>query len=187
MSELAIRYVPGMPWKLVDGVRVPDIDAIRACPFPTPYTVGQFGARPTVACPPDSSETSQEYLEECDINVLMARYQRGIPLPILNTPASYGDVSDVPDYMEALNIVIQAQHDFADLPAKLRERFNHDPGQLLAFLADTANRDEAIKLGLVNAPPAPTSASAPPEAQPNDPTKNPASQRSAAAVGGQGA
>lgn len=187
MAELAIRYVPGMPWKLVDGVRVPDLDAIRACPFPTPYTHSQFGARPTLSCPPDTSETSQEFVEECDINVIMRRYQRTGQLPNLNLGASYGDVSDVPDYMEALNVVIQAQHDFAELPSRLRERFNNDPGQLLAFLADTANRDEAIKLGLVNAPPAPTSASASPQAQPNDSNEKPSPQRPAAAVGGQGA
>lgn len=173
---MTIRYVPGMPWKLIDGVRVPDLDAIRACPFPTPYTHSQFGARPTLACDPDSSETSQEFLAECDINTIMRRYARTGQLPNVNMNPAYADVSDLPDYLDALNIVIEAQHNFAELPAKLRERFNHDPGQLLAFLADKANLDEAVQLGLVNAPPAPapTSASAPPQAQTNDSTNKPA-------------
>lgn len=71
-----IKYVPGMPWRLVDGVRLPDLEAIRACPFPTPYTASQFGARPTLNCDPDSSETQQEFKDECDINIIMRRCSR---------------------------------------------------------------------------------------------------------------
>lgn len=173
MSD-SIRYVPGMPWKLVDGVRVPDVDAIRACPFPTPYTASQFGARPTVRCAPDSSETSQEFKDECDINTIMRRFQRTGQLPQLSIAARYGDFSEVPDYMEAYRVVIQAQEDFSGLPSTLRERFHNNPGELLAFLADTANRDEAIKLGLINQPTA--TAAAPPAAQApqNDSTNKPA-------------
>lgn len=172
-DENRIRYVPGMPWRLVDGVRLPDLDAIRACPFPTPYTASQLGARPVLACPPDSSETSQEFKDECDINIIMKRYAKTGRLPTLGGPGVYGDFSEVGDYLEAYNFVAHAQEVFSDLPANLRERFRHDPGQLLAFVNDANNRDEAIKLGLI----APTTAPASPpanEANQNDQTNKPA-------------
>jgi phage internal scaffolding protein len=64
-----------------------------------------------------------------------------------------GDFVDVPDFQTALNLVISAQDEFMKVPADVRARFNNDPGELMAFLEDDKNRDEAIKLGLVNAPP----------------------------------
>jgi len=38
------------------------------------------------------------------------------------------------------------------LPADLRARFDNDPAQLIQFLENSDNKDEAIKLGLVNKP-----------------------------------
>lgn len=173
-----IRYIPGMPWRLVDGVRLPDLDAIRACPFPTPYTFSQFGARPRLNC--GETLTQQEFKDECDINVIMRRYARSGQLPQLNLQGVYGDFSEVPDYMEALNTVLHAQESFSDLPSELRERFNHNPGALLQFLGNPSNREEAIKLGLVNAPsatpPAPPQRSDPPT---NDPTNAPGAKQPA--------
>ena len=51
-----------------------------------------------------------------------------------------------------MNIIIQAQDQFASLPANIRDRFANSPEKYLAFLADSANKEEAVKLGLVNAP-----------------------------------
>lgn len=147
-----LKYVPGMPWKLEDGVRVPDMDAIRSCPFPTPYTVSQLGARPKLRCTPESSRTQQEFADECDINVIMRRYGRTGQLPNLNLQGVYGDFAEIPDYMEALNTVLKAQADFAELPATVRERFQHNPGAMLQFLSDPKNREEAIKIGLIDNP-----------------------------------
>ncbi|UOK21014.1 internal scaffolding protein [Chifec microvirus UA13_19] len=151
---MTLKYVPGMPWKLdEDGIRVPDEEAIRACPFPSPYTMSQLGARPRVRCDPDSSLTQQEFKDECDINTIMRRYVHTGRMPALLTNAQYGDFSEVPEYMEALNQVLNAQHLFGKLPSNLRDRFGHDPGKLLQFLSDKNNKDEAIALGLIPTPP----------------------------------
>ena len=64
----------------------------------------------------------------------------------------YLDVSALPDYQSALNIVQEAQASFDALPSTVRERFSNNPGSLISFLADPSNRDEAIKLGLVDVP-----------------------------------
>jgi phage internal scaffolding protein len=50
---------------------------------------------------------------------------------------------------------MDAQYQFDQLPALIRDRFHNDPQEMLAFLNDPNNYDEAIKLGLVNPPPAP--------------------------------
>ena len=52
-------------------------------------------------------------------------------------------------------MVNQARDLFMSLDAEVRKRFGNDPAQLLDFLADNKNYDEAKKLGLVDvkAPP----------------------------------
>lgn len=158
---MSIRYVPGMPWKLdPEGNRVPDLDAIRACPFVTPYTHSQFHPRPRLKCDPDSSLTQQEFTDECDINIIMRRYAQTGRLPGPLLPPQYGDFGDMGDYFESLQFIQQAQEDFLTLPSTIRERFNNDPGALLQFLHDPRNREEAVTLGLVAAA-APPGASAP--------------------------
>lgn len=102
----------------------------------------------------EPSMTIQAAAAETDINVMMARYQRTgsfhgstqVPSVLPN----YGDFSVLPDYQEALSIVMQAQDTFAALPASVRDRFGNDPTKMLNFLADDNNREEALKLGLIS-------------------------------------
>lgn len=99
------------------------------------------------------SLTRQADKDDCDINVMMARYQStGVEPRVNPRAAQWGDFADVPTYQEALNVVRQADEDFALLPAEVRERFGNDPSGMLRFLSDEENRAEAIKLGLVNPP-----------------------------------
>jgi phage internal scaffolding protein len=65
----------------------------------------------------------------------------------------YGDFSGVTDYHSALNKINATMDDFMALPAQLRVRFGHDPVQLLEFLENDQNRDEAIQLGLIDGQP----------------------------------
>lgn len=108
---------------------------------------------------PGTSLTRQEFAAESDINRLVARYQEtgNFYDPVVAVKASarkpmFGDFTNVPDYQTALNTVIEAQDLFSRLPSKLRDRFQNDPQQLLAFLQDEANREEAISLGLISKP-----------------------------------
>lgn len=107
---------------------------------------------PSLACK-DASLTRQEYVRECDLNDIMRRYAAGLaPLPVGSREPMYGDFSAVPDYQGALQIVIDAQSRFSELPSDLRKRFANDPAQLMEFLSDESNRDEAVRLGLLPAP-----------------------------------
>lgn len=74
---------------------------------------------------------------------------------------TFTDISDAPTFAEALNVVARATALFDELPSKVRDRFANDPRKLLAFLDDPENKDEAIKLGLVNAPKPPPEPPAP--------------------------
>ena len=104
----------------------------------------------------EPSMTIQSAADETDINVMIARYQKtGSFHGSTNMPTvrpDFGDFVAVPDYQNAMNILIQAQDQFAALPAQIRDRFANSPENYLAFLSDSSNKEEAIKLGLVNAP-----------------------------------
>lgn len=85
---------------------------------------------------------------ETDINVIMERFNRSGKLPAINQrQPRYGDARGV-DYATALIVVKDAQEAFMKLPASTRKRFDNDPQEFEAFLADPSNDPEAIKLGL---------------------------------------
>lgn len=96
------------------------------------------------------SRTKQAFQAECDINNVMARFEKGGLLDHVNRfRGVYGDFFDAEDYHTACNKVIAANEAFMALPAKVRQRFQNDPQQLLFFLEDPANRAEAEQLGLL--------------------------------------
>lgn len=89
----------------------------------------------------DDGKTRQEFAEEADINILMDRYkQTGIP-PALNADGSrlYLDVSDVPDFMTAHQIVIDANNAFMALNADARAEFQNDPAKFMEFVSQGKN------------------------------------------------
>lgn len=123
----------------------------------------------------EPSMTQQHFKDECDINNILRRHENGLPVThIMSSQGQYGDFSAIPEYQDSLNLVNDAQTAFMALPSHVRARFGHDPSQLIAFVSDKANREEAIKLGLVPAPAVSTSNEAPPKGDPkaDAPVKN---------------
>ena len=99
-----------------------------------------------------ASMTQAQFQDECDINKIMDRYMRtGCLSDPLNRmrPGTYGDFTEMGDYMENMNKIIQAREMFEALPAKVRERFGNNPGAMIDFVMDPANQKEAIDLGLL--------------------------------------
>lgn len=109
--------------------------------------------RVSLVCPEQPyGRTKQSFKDECDINTILSKFQRTGLLEFVNErQPQYGDVSSI-DFTEAMNIVVQANEMFADLPAIWRKRFNNDPVELLDFVNNPANRAEAITLGLIALP-----------------------------------
>lgn len=98
----------------------------------------------------DKGVTKQSDMKDCDINAIFKRYERTGQLPdMIVKNGSYGDYSAVPDYQEALNIVIHAKTQFEALDAGVRSRFDNDPAKFLAFATDNKNYDEMERMGLL--------------------------------------
>lgn len=92
----------------------------------------------------------QEFKDECDINWLMARMApEAIMESFRQRQGTYGDFSDVIDYMDAKNEVVKAESAFDSLPAKLRKMFDNNVSKFLEYVTDPSNTEEAIQLGLL--------------------------------------
>nr|AVQ10281.1 minor capsid protein [Gokushovirinae environmental samples] len=124
---------------------------------PYNYDVNQASDDSGIECK-DPSLAQQQFAEESDINYIANRYGLTGEMPqVLSLPA-YSDFEGIFDFQTAQNQVVIAKQQFMQLPAKLRTRFNNDPQQLMAFMDDPNNLEEARFLGLVKPPePAPQS------------------------------
>ena len=110
------------------------------------YTI--FNTPPRFSSPHGGvSLAAQEYKDESDINVILKRYASG-DSSVVRSSGVFADVSQMGDFQTQLDIVRRATEDFSALPADIRSRFGNDPAALFAFLSDSSNDDEAIKLGL---------------------------------------
>lgn len=101
----------------------------------------------------EPSLTRQEFKNECDINMIMKKFRKIHGVEFLKkyngvVGGQFGDFSDVPDYRTARDQVMRMEEVFMALPAKVRSRFNNDPAELLDFVDNPANLEEARALGL---------------------------------------
>jgi len=106
--------------------------------------------RVTVDFTGEQSRTKQAFKEECDINNIVKKYQKTQAITHTNSiQGQYGDFSNVNDYHDALNSVMAANDRFMALPSSIRARFSNDPAELIKFVSNESNYDEAIQLGLI--------------------------------------
>lgn len=97
--------------------------------------------------------TQQQFRDECDINKIIKSYeQTGAFTHVTSKVGQYADFSNIKSYHEMVDQVLYAQEAFMTLPAPVRARFRNDPGELLQFIQDPSNRDEAATLGLIEKP-----------------------------------
>lgn len=94
------------------------------------------------------SRTKQSFKMECDINHIMAKYQKtGAITHFTKHSPQYGIATGM-QFQDAMNLVCEAQEMFNDLPSSIRSRFGNDPAAFLDFVQDEGNADEMVKLGL---------------------------------------
>lgn len=129
----------------------------------------------------DESRTDQSFREECDINTIVRNFGVTGNLPEqVRTPLE-GDFTTVTDYQTALNMVIEADAAFAQMPSAVRERFGNDAARFVAFASDPANLEECGKLGLAEPrkrPPEPLAVRIT-EPTPNNPSNPPKGSQNA--------
>lgn len=100
----------------------------------------------------DPVRTQQHFAEEVNINNIMDRALSTGMAPINQQSPLFGDFSEITSYGEAVERILQANEDFMALPPKIRDRFQNSPEAFMSFISDASNRDEAIRLGLLEVP-----------------------------------
>lgn len=98
------------------------------------------------------SITQQHFKERCDVNYILAKFAKDgalDPNDLSKKMPHYGDYSQV-NYLAALEVVTRAKADFDILPSSIRAMFSNDVSQMLDFIADPANAEEAVRLGILN-------------------------------------
>lgn len=100
---------------------------------------------------PEDSRVQQSEAAACDINKIMSRWQKtGVLEHVRQTEGTFGDFDIGGSYQDACNRVLDAEAQFLELPAGLRNQFNNDPAELLDYLAKPENQEEARAMGLLH-------------------------------------
>jgi phage internal scaffolding protein len=101
------------------------------------------------------SLTRQEFAEECDINTIMAQYERtGVINHVARSDPMYLDYTSVPrDLQSAMNFMRDASSEFMRLPAHVRKEFDNDPSRFVAFAEDPKNVEKMRSWDLAKRPP----------------------------------
>lgn len=108
----------------------------------------------SIDCSSDG-RTRQEFAAECDINVLLDRYEKtGVLTHYSRVEPVYMDLSNgVPDLATALAYLEHAQESFMQLNASARREFDNDPVKFVDFASRPENIERMREWGL--APPLP--------------------------------
>lgn len=129
-----------------------------------PKVRNYFSRERVVKLTAGESRTQQHFKRECDINNIMAKYQKtGLITHYKEHGPRYGDFIGFQDYQTSMNQILDANEAFESLPATVRKRFQNDPSRFLEFIQDADNVDEMIEMGLAERRPMP------PDAQPRPP------------------
>lgn len=107
----------------------------------------------------EPTRTDQTQKAQCDIKNIMTKYGGMKNIPPLQG-GFQGDFTNIPSYQSALHAIRDANDSFAALPSNVRKKFQNDPAEMISFLEDPTNNEEAYKLGLKIKPttPQPTEA-----------------------------
>lgn len=119
---------------------------------PYNYDVDAASVESGVDCSEAEDMTQQQFKEECDINEITRRFGLGAEMPKGIKVPTYGDFTGIESYHDACNAIAEAGESFDSLPALVRDRFRNDPGAFVDFVLDEKNKDEAVRLGLIQAP-----------------------------------
>lgn len=97
--------------------------------------------------------TEQSHRNKCSIETIIRQYDKtGLITHVNNAIGNYGDYTEVNEYQESLNLVMEAEDAFKELPSNIRKKFNFDPGEFFEFATNPENKEELIDLGLADAP-----------------------------------
>lgn len=114
-----------------------------------------FGEKEKVKADCSGESVVQQHMkDQCDINLIMKRWQKTGVLDHVKASGGRFIDCDGQTFVDACNLVIEAENRFMELPARVRKRFNNDPAQFIEFMDSPSPDDmqEAYELGLVEEP-----------------------------------
>lgn len=79
------------------------------------------------------TKVQQHYADEVDINTIVRRFGISQAAPLGIPGGLFGDFTGITDFADAVDRVERAELAFMELPADIRDRFDNDPGKLIAF------------------------------------------------------
>lgn len=124
---------------------------LRYGPMPNLYSAfNPFADRAPTEVGDEPSKTRQEFLDECDINGIMARYEKaGGQFPFAERAPMYLDLTVMPsDLMSAMDTMLKADEAFMTLPAHVRKEFDNDTMRFVEFASDAKNLARMKEWGL---------------------------------------
>ncbi len=87
----------------------------------------------------NDGRTKQCHADECDINKIMARFDKtGTISHLAKHEGSYADYSDF-DFLEHSTQLTRGREIFDDLPAEIRREFGQNPQAFFEYVNDPAN------------------------------------------------
>ena len=126
--------------------------------FRTAYDFGETQKYGFVNADPETGEvyesmTAQEFAPFCDVNRIIARWEKtGVLEHTARFQGQYGVFVGPESYHAAMNRIMDVQSMFNTLPARMREEFGNDPGAFLRYVGDPENYEEMAKRGLIPNP-----------------------------------
>lgn len=112
------------------------------------------GVRGDIDFSGDPGMTRQEFAEECDINALMARYEKtGVVSHVNRAQPVFLDTTLYKGLQASMDAFNEAADAFRALPAAVRKEFDNDPQKFVDFAVDEKNIERMREWGL--AAPAP--------------------------------
>jgi len=101
----------------------------------------------------------QDKKDTCDINRIVKKVTRpdgqidaSTVQSLAKAPGRYGDFTNAADFQEVSNRVIRMNDAFMALPPQTRLKFDNNPANMVEFVSNPENYDEAVTLGLLPPP-----------------------------------
>ncbi len=120
----------------------------------TPFN--RYAKRPALKKEYGKSLTKTEFTKDANINQIIKKHDKtgilGNPLTACTIQPQFGDMTNSITLYDMQLKLKTAGEEFLALPTKIRDRFHNDPGELIDFMSNPDNKEEAIKLGLLPQP-----------------------------------
>ena len=84
----------------------------------------------------DAMQTEQQWVDKCDVNSIMRRYQKTGAIEHVNKHRGQYGTFDPDEYYQAQHTVARVKTEFAELPSSIRHHFRNDPAEYLRYIAE---------------------------------------------------